>query len=123
MRQHVLLLFAATSIWGQSVFPPVGSSVSTAGSNGDVQVKNGSSLGAGGINCPSGGGTCTMGDQSTPSNPASGKTAVYSKSGKICSLDPSGNEYCTGSATITLPVLVYTPAAKCQAPAAGLAFS
>lgn len=36
-------------------------------------------------------------DVSTPANPAAGKTKAYSKGGKWCSLDSSGNENCTGT--------------------------
>lgn len=40
----------------------------------------------------------TTTDISTPSNPAAGKTTWYTKAGTLCSLDPSGNEKCTGGA-------------------------
>ena len=39
----------------------------------------------------------TTTDISTPSNPASGKTTWYTKSGTLCSLSPGGSEVCTNA--------------------------
>src|SRR5690348_13655671 len=39
----------------------------------------------------------TFTDISTPAVPGTGQTKVYTKGGKACSLDPLGNENCTGA--------------------------
>ncbi len=44
----------------------------------------------------------TLTDRSTPSNPTSGFTKVYTKAGTLCSLNPAGAESCTGAAGATL---------------------
>lgn len=108
-------VLTATSTGGKNCAWQPGAGVVIPGSNTQVLFNDSSALGANsgftfnkstglaGIGTRVLGQTGdTLADIATPSNPSSGHTKTYSKSGKLCSLDSSGSENCTGSSGGTL---------------------
>src|SRR5581483_3824974 len=76
-----------------SVFTRTGAVTAQTGDYTAAQVTNAFDLTA---NNNLGAHSQTLTDIATPSAPSSGATKIYSKGGKICSLDPSSSENCTG---------------------------
>src|SRR5581483_250852 len=79
-----------------SVFTRTGAVTAQTGDYTAAQVTNAFDLTA---NNNLGAHSQTMTDIATPTAPGAVATKIYSKGGKICSLDPSSNENCTGGGT------------------------
>lgn len=76
-----------------SVFGRTGVVVATSGDYTAAQVTNAFNLAT---TNSLGANAETFSDITTPTAPSAGQTKFYSKGGKLCSLDPSSNENCTG---------------------------